>query len=472
MSLKPVLLRGAAVLALGLATLPAVTLPALAQSFPEPVAQTGRFRVAAEDPQKPIFPGSTVTLTGDGFVPGQEITLQRGTEALTGAAPLVADDEGSLSFEITLPEDAAVGMHPIVVLGAEPSTTELLDLKVSPQVPLSGQEGFDVTSVKSPAPGLYQVVYSPGSEALFVTAASFRPMSAKILKLDPQTLEVLAEVSPAPYAQEALSGEGGQFAEGPAAAFGIGLDEENGRIWVTNTSTNSIAVYDQADLSLVKQFPQGQVYHSREVLVDADHGRAYVTSSATAKVHVFDTQTLEPVEVIEIDSSLRGGNFYVMNLVPDAEGKRIFVSSRATSELAVIDAESGAVTAVHALPGMIHATGLAYDAQSGMVWVAGQGSDDVMVVDPESGEVLHEVAVGAGALSLDSDGARGLAWVANRGAGTLTAVSAEGEILANLEIGSYPNDVTVAPDGTVYAVNKSFGAEDEAGDLIWAIRRK
>jgi DNA-binding beta-propeller fold protein YncE len=468
MTLRPFLKSSAAVLLLSLSAL-----PALAQSaFPTPTPQSGSFRVSAAAPQQPIFPGSTVVLRGDGFVPGQDIALQRGLERLTGDTPLIADAEGRLSFEFTLPDTAAVGMHPIVVLGTDPSTTKLLDLKISPDVPRSGAEDYSVTSVKSPAPGLYQLAHSPTSNALFVTASSFRPMAAALLKLDPETLEVIARSTPAPYPQDLRADDGGRFADAPAAAFGIGLDEARGTLWVTNTASNSVAVYAQDDLRLIKQFPQGQVYHSREVLVDPAHDRVYVTSSATAKVHVFDAETLEPVRIIEIDSTLRGENFYVMNMALDTFGNRLFVTSRATSELAVIDTTTGSVASVFALPGAIHATGVDFDAESGLVFVTGQDSDDLLLVDPATGEVRHDVPVGAGALSVGHDAAGGLAWVANRGAGTLTAVSTQGRIAANLALGSYPNDVIVTRDGTVYAVNKSFGPEDALGDLITMIRRK
>ncbi|KAA2315488.1 YncE family protein [Pseudooceanicola sediminis] len=453
------------------ATLLATTLPAMAQSaFPPPVTQTGSFRVAPTTPDQPIYPGSTVVLSGQGLVPGQAITLQRGPDSLTGDAPLTADAEGALAFEFTLPETAAVGMHPIVVLGSAPSTTDLLDLKISPRVPLSGAQEYDITSVKSPAPGLYQLAYSPSAGALFVTASSFRPMAAEILKLDPRTLGVIACTTPAPYPEALRTTEGGRFADAPAAAFGIGLDEARGHVWVTNTASNSVAVYAADDLRLIRQFPQGQVYHSREVLVDAASDRVFVTSSATAKVHVFDAETLEPRQIIEIDSSLRGENFYVMNMALDAAGGRLFVTSRATSELAVIDTQTAEVTQVFALPGAIHATGVAYDPDSGLVFVAGQGSDDLLLVDPDTGDVRHDVPVGAGALSVGFDAANGLAWVVNRGAGTITAVGRDGTIAANLDLGSYPNDVTATRDGTVYAVNKSFGAQDARGDLISVIR--
>ncbi|QPM91842.1 YncE family protein [Pseudooceanicola algae] len=469
----PLRLATSLALAMSLAGLP---LTARAQAdFPAPAEMEGHFRLTAGGPGQPLHPGTQMTFRGTGFVPGQQITLQRGTYVLTGDAPLVADEAGEVTLDLTLPQAAAVGMHPIVVLAENPSATELLDLKISPEIPLSGSEAFEMTSVASPTPGLYQIAHSDRAKALFVTASSFRPNSSTLMKLDPETLETIASITPAPYADTneddgENDGEQNPYATGPASVFGLGLDDSHGHVWATNTASNSVAVYDQDDLSLVHQFPQGQVYHSREVIVDEVHSKAYVTSSATARVHVFDTETLEPLEVIEIPSSLRGEDFYVMNSAIDAEGGRLFVSSRATSELAVIDLESRGVTSVFALPGAIHATGIAFDATSGRVFVSGQGSDNVLIVDPDAGKVLHTVPVGAGALSISFDPAGQLAWVTNRGAGTISAVDAQGHIVATLDLGSYPNDVTSGPDGTVYAVNKSFGADDPRGDLITAIR--
>ncbi|MGO4853696.1 YncE family protein [Phaeovulum sp. W22_SRMD_FR3] len=465
-------------LALAALTLLLSHLPATAQGvFAEPTDMAGRFRVSSATPGTPIFPGTEVLMEGTGFAPGQQLTLQRGTSILPGAEALVADADGNLSYRFTLPADAALGVHPVVALGAAPSVTALVDLKVSPDVPLTGEEMVTVTQVKSPAPGLYQIAYSARSAALFVTTASFRPAASALLKLDPATLKVIGQTTPPAFpealrnpAPGAAEAAGAATADDPVAVFGIGLDETRGQIWVTNTAQNSVAVYRQSDLSLVKQFPEGQVYHAREVLIDAARGLAYVTSSATAKVHVFDAVTLEPQEVIEIPSTIRGSDFYVMNLAQDTAGGRIFVSSRATSEVAVIDAETRKVVRVFALPGTIHATGIAFDSTSGHLLVTGQDSDNLMILDPDTDTVLHDVDTGAGALSVKA--AAGMVWVVNRGAGTLTGVDAGGQIRANLRIGSFPNDLTTDGAGTVFVVNKSLSAEDPQGDLITKVTLK
>ncbi|VDC22478.1 YncE family protein [Pseudogemmobacter humi] len=459
---------------LGLA-LAALALPGavLAESaFPAPVEFTGRFRASPADAGKPVLPGSSVTIQGSGLQPGQSLTLQRGATVLTPEA-LTADDKGAVSFTFTLPEDAATGLHPVIAIMDSPSSATVFDVKVSKDVPLAGEEGFSVTRVKS-APGLYQSAYSAKSGALFVAASDFRPPSSALLKLNPQTLEVIAEVTPPPLPedQREAPAEGAEDrGPQPVGVFGLAVDDEKGTIWTTNTFDNSVAVYSQDDLSLVKQFPAGTVYHARDVKVDGKRGRAYASASATNGVHVFDTETLEKIAVIEIDSGLRGGEFSVMSIALDAEGGQLYAVSRLSNELAVIDLATNEVARVLPLAGAKNASGVDVDPATGTVYVASQDSDNLLIVDPASGEVKHDVTVGAGALGVVFEPVGKLAYVANRGAGTITVVSPEGEVVAVLNGGSYANHVATDGQGNVFAVNKSAGPEDATADHVALIRK-
>lgn len=458
--------RGLLPLALILALSP---LAALADStFPAPVDFAGRFRVSGAEPGRPVLPGGQVRLTGSGLVPGQVATFQRGLTVLNDGA-LAADADGNLNFTFALPADAAVGLHPVAVFLDTPSSTVLVDVKVSPDIPVANTDAFAVHGVK-PAPGLYQSAYSARAGALFVTSASFRPAGSKLLKLDPETLAVLAEITPPelPEDQRAPGQEGPQ----PVGVFGVAVDEVKGTVWVTNTFHNTVAVYRQDDLSLVRQFAPGTVYHARDVIVDGARGRAYASASATDGVHVFDTATLEKVGVIEIASARRGGEFSVMSLALDAAGGRLFAVSRISNELAVIDLATDTVAQVIDLPGAKNASGLAFDAAAGRVLVAAQDSDNLLVVDLDSGKVVQDVPVGAGALNVAHEPVTGLAYVSNRGAGTVTVVSPEGAVVAVLDGGSYPNHVHADGRGNVYAVNKSLGPDDARGDHVRLIRRK
>ena len=215
-----------------------------------------------------VLPGSEAEIAGSGFKPGQSVTLLRG-ETVLNPQPYIADGEGGFKATLAIPADAAAGQHPVVVRVANPDAAAVFDLKVSKEVALSGQDRFDV-SAKPLVRGLYQVAHGTASDALFVTAAVGRPpvTQSELLKLDPQTLEVTARITPA-----AVPGhdDGRVF-----AVYGVGVDDTHGNVWVTNTRDDTVAVYRQSDLSLVKQFDPGVIAHPRDVVVDAATGAEFV----------------------------------------------------------------------------------------------------------------------------------------------------------------------------------------------------
>lgn len=426
----------------------------------------GQIRFSADKPVAPVLPGSEVVARGRGFVPGQTVILQSGPDVLT-ATPAVANDKGEVELDFKLPEGATVGTHPIVVIAEKPSATVLADLKISPEVPLSGADRFDIAS-EPVTGGLYQVAYGNASKALFVTATAGRPpkMTSELLKIDPATMEILARVTPA----EAPGSEGRPG--GVFAVYGVGTDDAHGTVWVTNTRQNTVAVYAQDDLSLVKQFAPDTVQHSRDVVIDAGRHLAFASAARASEIPVFDTETLEQLTPIAISSEIRGESFGTLGIALDAAAGKLFAVSMTTPEAAVIDIDSRSVEKVVKLPGAITASSIAYDSETGRLFVASQGSDDLLVLDMATGAVVADVPVGAGALNVVFDPVQRLAFVSVRAAGTIAVVDPDGKLVANLDGGTFPNQAIADGKGGVWAVNKSFGDNDPNGNRLWHITAK
>ncbi|RUM98226.1 YncE family protein [Pseudaminobacter arsenicus] len=457
------LIIAACALALSLGT-------ALAQvAFDAPDANfQGRVRAGAAEQGQPVYSGSDVKISGQNFKPGQTITILRGAQTL-GDGAVTTDQEGKFEAKFKLPDDSVVGTHPLVLTTSAPYHAEIVDLKVSPRVPLSGAEKFDVQANKL-VPGLYQSAYSAKSNALFVTSSSGRPPAIKdsaLLKVNPDTLAIEAKATPAAAPARKDGEEGGVF-----AVYGVGVDNASGTVWVTNTRQNTVAVYKQSDLSLVKQFDPGTVKHARDVAIDEKNGKAYVSSTGTPRVAVLDAKSLSFIKYIEIDSTQRGEDFSVGSLQFDATSGKLYAVSLSTGEAAIIDVASDSVEKVFKVEGARTAIGVAYDAQTNRIFVAGQGSDNLLIVDAESGKTLSNVAVGAGALNVTFDPVERLAYVSSRDAGTVTVVDPEGNIVANLENAPLANHVVSDGKGTVYAVNKSRSADDPQGDRVSKIVAK
>lgn len=455
-------------LAVSAAALAISAAAAHADSVFTPVADfAGRVIAASAERGTPILKGGKAIISGQSLVPGQEITLMRGPNVLNPEGLIVVDDEGKFSFEIAVDTDAAIGQQPILVIAEKPAGAQIVTLKISPDVPLLGAEKYDIANGPVTR-GLYQVAYSKSDNAVFVTSAVGRPPVAQsaVTKLNADTLEVLAQVAPGAAPARPDGTDGGVF-----AAYGVGVDNANGNVWVTNTRQNTISVYRQDDLSLVKQFEPGAVNQARDVVIDEANGRAYASATRTGNIEVFDTKTLEKLDPVVLKSAQRGGDYSAMALDIDPTGSTLINVSMSTNEAAIVDLKTGEERLV-ALPGAKGASGVAYDAQDGLIFVASQGGDTLLIVHAESGKVLHDIPVGAQPLNVTFEPISRLAYVANRGAGTITVVNTSGEIVANLDVGNMPNQLRADGEGNVWAVNKARGEEDPTGDNVWRIRLK
>ena len=226
-------LATAAVLAFLGAALPASS--ALAQSaaaFPAP-AKTfeGRVSFASATQGQPILPGAEVVATGQGFAPGQTVQLLHGTTSVL--EDVTADAEGGFEARFRLPADAAVGVHPLIVVSPVPYAAVVAELKVSPAIPASGEDRYDILRGAATR-GLYQSAYSAKNDAIFVASAVGRPpvRQSELLRMDADTLEIEARMTPA--AAPARVGRDGAPADGGLyAVYGVGVDDVHDTVWVT-----------------------------------------------------------------------------------------------------------------------------------------------------------------------------------------------------------------------------------------------
>lgn len=427
-----------------------------------------------------VLAGKPVTLAGRNFKAGQKVRFSYGGVAL-GQTTTVGTD-GTFRAQFTLPANAAAGRYQLLASVANPAASLLVPLKISPLVPISGQDRFDA-QFKPLVPGLYQVAYSAKSDKLFVTSAAGRPPSVRseLVKVNPQTLAIEARVTPPEAPAPANPPANAPGRPGPAvgaapagpnvyAVYGVGVDDANGNVWVTNTRQNTVAVYRQSDLKLVRQFEPGTVAHARDVIVDEPRGKAYASATGTPFVIVFDAKAPAVSKKIELKSEVRGPDakpFSPMSLALDEKRGKLYVVSMSTDEVAIIDTRTDTVEQLLPVPAAVSASGVAYDSRNDRILVAGQGSDNLVIVDAKTGKTLYDVDVGAGALNVAYDPVRGLAYVASRAAGTVTVVDpGTGKIVANLGGGTFPNHLTADGKGQVFVVNKSRGQNDDAGDRI------
>lgn len=406
----------------------------------------------------------TLTLDPDPARTGDEIQVLD--------APIVSGAAGVATGTFTLPHDIALlGQKNFTLSQSTPvKETFRLSAKVSPSSALLNETGYEITRAPdSLEQGLYQTAYSVRSKAVFATAANVLSTST-LYKLDPTTLEVIASVVP----EEETPGA-------RWAAYGVGVDDTNGTVWVTNTRQNTVAVYAQDDLSLLKQWPRNVLTHTRDVVADPARGVVYVSSASEGStgdgaIGVFEADDLDrdgvQYELIENIAVHPRSEFSPMSLELDLAAGKLFSPSLTSHKVAVIDLPTRAHTLLE-LPDLTvggrGASGIAYDHESRHLFVASQNSDEVLVAqvnaDHTAATKVTEVATGAGALSVAFEPTNKLAYVANFGGSTVSVLDQAGTQVANLPI-ARANHVAEGPAGAVYLVDKA------AGNTVWKVTPK
>lgn len=251
--------------------------------------------------------------------------------------------------------------------------------------------------------------------------------------------------------------------KGVNGVYGVAVDDANGYVWVSNTRQNTIAVYKQSDLSLVKQYPANAVTHARSMRVIGDS--VYVTEAARGKgggIKVFNAKQLDAAPTtIDLPEGAVPMDFDL-----DSASGRLFTVDLKLNKAYVIDTKNSNQVTSYDLPGANGASGVAYDPDNNRLFVASQSSNNAVVLDLGTGKVIADIPTGS--QSLGAVYSNGYVYVGNRTAGTVSVINASTlKIEAILPAGTNPNHLSVNPDGSVNVLDKA-----PSNNQIFRIARK
>ena len=318
-----------------------------------------------------------------------------------------------------------------------------------------------VANIIQGLPGQFQVGYSKKSHKLFVPTVGARGnLASSLARVDADTLqtEAFAEL---PVKQN----DKGQY--GYTSAYGVTVDDVDGTVWVTNTTDNSVAVYDQQTLKLiwtnegVKEGDPNWIEHPRSVLVDHESGKAFVTGRFF--VSAIDLKTKQ-VEKIQLEGAPDGGTRYIsMNLFLD--GGKLYVPERTGGKLFVVDTKTFKVEKTIQTQGEdstveVRPSDVAVDRSLGEIYVSSQGvkgvNSGISVYDLHTGEFKKFVKFGTQALALEHDEDSDLVYVTDFGTGKVAVFDGRAdEVIGEVEMnGAAANDVTLLKDGSVLVLDK------------------
>ena len=382
-----------------------------------------------------------------------------GVEGANWLSPPVSVTSGNevTIKDLQIPASTKVG-EPInvtyVIDGKE--TTQATAVVTTPSATPLNTEAYQVTGTVVPD-GNYQSVANSKGE-VFITASVGRPpiKESTLIKghYDASGKFVIdKQITPAAAAD----------GKGVNGAYGVAVDDANGYVWVSNTRQNTVAVYKQSDLSLVKQYPANAVTHARSMRVIGDS--VYVTEAARGKgggIKVFNAKQLDAAPTtIDLPEGAVPMDFDV-----DSASGRLFTVDLNLNKAYVIDTKHSNQVTSYDLPGANGASGVAYDPANNRLFVANQSSNNAVVLDLSTGKVIADIPTGS--QSLGAVYSNGYVYVGNRTAGTVSVINASTlKIEAILPAGTNPNHLSVNPDGSVNVLDKA-----PSNNQIFRIARK
>ncbi|MEU9594707.1 YncE family protein [Streptomyces sp. NPDC048193] len=309
--------------------------------------------------------------------------------------------------------------------------------------------GSTVTTAKL-TKGLYQSAYSERNDVLWVTAAVGRPpvTESHLLKVDPKTLAVEADVTP-PVTDTATGAV--------EAVYGVAVDDEHNTVWTTNTRNNTVSVYSQRTGEHLASLPN--VNHAREIVVDEKHDTVWASAFGDGTLVAFDTKSLEEKERVTVEGAGPTG------LTVDEKTGTLYAADLNNDRLIELKRDSGTPRFITVGDGPIS---VSLSKNGKTAYTADQTAGTLSVVDLKTGTVTKSVATGAGALSVATDERSGDVLVVNRTDADITRVDPKtGVVEETFATGANPNHVEVA-DGTAYVVDKSGAGAAE--DTVTRIR--
>ena len=318
-----------------------------------------------------------------------------------------------------------------------------------------------VAQITQGLPGQYQVAYSKANHKIWMVGVGGNSnLASTIARVNADTLQI-EEVAALPFELD----KNGEF--GYISAYGITVDDVSGTVWVTNTTDNSLSVFDQNTMEQVwtnhgiSESDPNWIEHPRSVLVDHNSGKVFVTGRYY--VSAIDMKTFE-VTKLQLEGAPNGGTRYVgMNMtvdgdklyVPERTGGKVFVINTHTFKTEQVIQTRGENSSVEVRP-----SDVTIDHSENEIYVSSQGvngvNSGISVYDLTTGAFKKFVKFGTQALSMENDEARDLVYVTDFGTGKIAIFDAKTDrVIGEVEMnGGKANDLTIAEDGSVIAVDK------------------
>ncbi len=224
------------------------------------------------------------------------------------------------------------------------------------------------------------------------------------------------------------------------------LPGASGTLWVTNTVTNDVAVFDAATGELLALIPVS----SKPIAVIAPHGtgKVYISVEGSNAVSVISKSTLSVVATIPT-----GPKPHHIGASPN--GKFVYVAEFGTNKVGVIDTDTDTlvgewVTSESAQAGT-HAVDVTRDGKT--LLAANSVANEIAALDALTGEWLWTLSVGATPSEVLASHNGKLAYVSIRGEDMVRVIDLEQRaIIGEVYVGDQPDTLQLSANGKMLAI--------------------
>jgi YVTN family beta-propeller protein len=222
--------------------------------------------------------------------------------------------------------------------------------------------------------------------------------------------------------------------------------------YVANTGSNTVSVIDGKTDRVVATIPVGSQPHG--IIVSNTLGKVYVTNSGSNSVSVIDGKTNEVVASIPVGSNPEGLCQMFQNGTSAGTAAittTIYVINTASNSISAIDGKTNKVVATIPVGSQPH--GIIVSNTLGKVYVTNSGSNSVSVIDGKTNKVVAKIPVGSNphrlALFMST------VYVTNSGSNSVSVIDGKTDrVVATIPVDPLPRGIAVDSSSFAYTTNK------------------
>ena len=237
----------------------------------------------------------------------------------------------------------------------------------------------------------------------------------------------------------------------PAGIDYIAYDPSNGYLYVTECTSNAVAVINPSTNQVIATIEVGPCPY--DIIYDPNNGYLYVTNSGSNTVSVINPTTNTVIATISLPIAGAGP----MGITYDPSNGYLYVACNEYSNagyIVVIDPMTNTVVGTIQVEPASSLWGITYDPSNGYLYVTGLVSNIVYVINPETNTLITTIPVGSIPINVIYDPSNGYLYVTTPGVGSDAVYVINGEtntVIATIPIGPSPLDIAYDPvNGYIY----------------------